>query len=240
MLAGDQLSDIVPQAVDTPPPSIEHTVGDYAFHLDGGKVITSVKAGRSVNRMILDQWRRSGFIRSENYVKSSQFTDNAEYNLTLGGRQEGDSSVVLQVLSGLTLLIIPYSVNTQLDLVYTLEHVESGRSFEAKASDSYRSITQLLLFPISPFAMGGMLRTYKRLADHLYEQLAEQGAFDPDRWPDASTEAPVAPNAMHEGRGNSNEGSAVERLRVLDQLRNDGVITTEEYESKKKEILRDL
>jgi hypothetical protein len=227
MMAGDQLSDIEPRPLKIPPPSIEQTVGDFSFHLDGGKMVTSNKAGRIVNKLILDQWRRRGFITKETYVESSNFTGNADYNLTLSGHQEGDSSVVMQFLSGLTLLILPYSVNTQLDLVYTLEHVNSSKKFEAKAGDSYRMVAELLLLPITPFALGGEMRTYNRLSDHIYDQLAEQGAFDPASWADApSAEAPARP--------------AVERLRLLDQLRDQGVITGEEYERKKREILTDL
>jgi hypothetical protein len=230
-LAGDRLPDIEPRPLGIPPLSIEQTVGDFSFHLDGGKMITSNKAGRNVNKMILDRWQRRGLIAKELYVESSTFTGTAEYNLTLAGHQEGDSSVALQVLSGLTLYLIPYSVNTKFDLVYTLEHVESGRNFEARAADSYRTVTQLLLFPITPFALGGAMRTYNRLADHIYEQLAEQGAFDPATWTDnvASTPAP-----------SSDGPSALERLRALDQLREDGLVSSDEYEEKKREILSDL
>jgi hypothetical protein len=235
-LAGDQLPDIEPRPLGVPPPSIEQTVGDFSFHLDGGKMITSVKAGRTVNRFILDRWQRRGLITRETYVKSSGFSRKAEYNLTLRGHQEGESSVLLQVLSGLTLFIIPYSVNTKFDLVYTLEHVESGQKFEAEASDSYRTITQLLLFPISPFALGGAQRTYNRLADHIYEQFAVQGAFDPATLAKGARAVPAA----SERKGPNDGADAVERLRVLDKLREDGLVTTEEYEAKKSEILGEL
>lgn len=239
-MAGDQLSDIDPRPLKISPPSIEQSVGDFSFDLDGGKMITSNKAGRNVNKMILDRWRKSGFITKDTYVESSKFTRNAEYNLTLAGHQRGDSSAAMQFLSGLTLFLLPYSVDTQLDLVYTLEHVESGRTWEAKASDSFRSITQLLLLPISPFAMGGAMRTYERLADHLYDQLAEQGAFDPLSWGDVPAGAPAVSGATDARQETGVARPAVARLRRLGQLRKDGVITGEEYEKKKREILRDL
>lgn len=232
-VAGGRLSDIEPQPPEMPP-TIEQTVGTFSFHLDGGKMISSNKAGRNINEQILSHWKRRGFIASERYVKSSRFSGSADYNLTLSGHQEGESSVAMQVVSGLTLLLFPYSVNTQLDLVYTLEHVKSGRKFEAKASDGYRTVTQLLLFPITPFAMGGSIRTHTRLADHLYNQLASQGAFDPSSWQDL---APGSP-AVAEDAGAAPE--AVKRLRVLEQLRTDGLLTDEEYKAKKTEILRDL
>lgn len=239
-LAGDQLADIELRPLRTPPPSIEQTVGNFSFHLDGGKMITSNKAGRNVNKLILDRWQKRGLITTETYVGSSQFTGKADYNLTLAGHQQGESSVVMQFLSGLTLFIVPYWVNTQFDLVYTLEHVETGRKFEAHAADSHRTIVELLLLPISPFAMGGAMRTYNRLADHVYDQLAERGAFDPASWTEARdpvatpSDVGVAPNA------DVIERPAVDRMRVLEQLRKDGLVTSEEYERKKQEILGDL
>jgi len=239
-MAGDQLADIELRPLAIPPPSIEQTVGDYSFHLDGGKMVTSNKAGRDVNQMLLNRWQKRGVITKETYVKSSNFTGNAEYNLTLAGHQEGESSVVMQVLSGLTLLLLPYWVNTKFDLVYTVEHVKSGRRFQARASDSFRIVTSLLLFPVTPFAMGGANRTYNRLADHLYNQLAEQGAFDPDSWADIPTDPPVSSGRGDVLPADDDTRPAVERLRLLDQLREDGVITDEEYDQKKREILRDL
>jgi Short C-terminal domain len=85
------------------------------------------------------------------------------------------------------------------------------------------------------------MRTYNRLADHLYDQLAGQGAFEAASWADApSADASAASDARDESQETSNASSAVERLRLLDQLRAEGVVTGEEYEKKKREILRDL
>ena len=204
-------------------------------------MITSNKAGRNLNKVILDRWQKRGVIAQEIYVESSGFTGNAEYNLTLSGHQEGDSSAVMQFLSGLTLFVLPYSVNTKFDLVYTLEHVKTHRRFEARASDSFRMIIELLLLPITPFAMGGATQTYNRLADHLYDQLAAQGAFDTARVNNAPVDvAPAALDATDERLGPSDNRPVVERLRILEQLRREGVVTGEEYEKKKREILRDL
>jgi hypothetical protein len=239
-MAGDQLADIEPRAPGTPPPAIEQTVGDFSFHLDGGKMITSTKAGRNVNQMVLARWKKRGFITRETYVKSSMFTGNADYNLTLGGHQEGDSSVVMQFLSGLTLFLFPYSVNTHLDLTYSLEHVESGRIFEAQVADSFRLVTQLLLLPVTPFAMGGAARTYERIGDHVYDQFVEQGAFDPDSWP----ADPIDDPEMSDGESRAGEIEDArplkDRLRTLQRLHDEGVISDDEYDTGRREILRDL
>lgn len=176
-IAGDQLDDVVP----TPSairPQIEHTVGDFSFDLDGGKMVTSNKMGRSLNDVILEMWKESEFISDHEYVKSSEFSDSSVYRLTLSGNHQGESSIALQILSGLTLLVIPYSVVSKMDLHYSLEHSGTGCVFEANASDSYRTITGLLLLPATPFGLGGGIRTYERIANNLYDQLATQGAFE--------------------------------------------------------------
>lgn len=53
-VAGNQLASPPPE-VAAPPvrPKIEETVGNFSFHLDGGKMITSNKMGRLINQEIL-------------------------------------------------------------------------------------------------------------------------------------------------------------------------------------------
>ena len=247
-VAGDRLPDISP-APPADPPVIEHTVGDFSFHLDGGKMITSVKAGRNVNGEILRRWKKSGFVASHKYVRSSEFSGKADYNLTLEGHQEGESNIALQLISGLTLFLIPYWVHQDHDLRYVLEHVETGRRFEATASDRYTSVVELLLAPVSPFFLGGAMRTWERLGNHLYQQLADQDAFDSSSWP--SEELPRPEPAAASGQG-SIQGAepktasepipepAAARLRRLEALRAEGLISQEEYERKRREILEDL
>lgn len=250
--AGGRLPDISPTLPDEPP-VIEQTIGDFSFHLDGGKMVSSVKAGRNLNREILRRWKHSGYIASQTYVKSSQFSGRADYNLTLEGHQEGESSVGLQVISGLTLLLIPYWVHSDYDLRYVLEHVQSGRKFEAAASDRYTTVIGLLLAPVSLFLQGGAMRTWTRLGDHLYEDLSAQGAFDPSSWPaapiappqqteeapraPASTDPPVPATAPPPA---ATDDRATRRLQRLEQLREKKLISEEEYERKRAEILDDL
>ena len=189
-------------------------------------------------------------------MKSGQFSGNTDYNLTLEGHQEGESSVALQIVSGLTLFLIPYRVNEDHDLRYVLEHVATGRRFEATASDRYTVVVGLLLAPASPFLLGGVMRTWERLGNHLYQQLADQGAFDPASWPTeellpppqaeevapppvpppttpSDTIAPAPPSAV-------GDDPAAQRLRRLEELRGEGLISQDEYERKRNEILDDL
>jgi len=252
--AGDGLPDISP-APPSLPPAIEHTIGDFSFHLDGGKMISSVKAGRNLNQQILRRWKQAGYISTEAYVKSGQFSGRADYNLTLEGHQEGESSVVLQFISGFTLFLIPYWVNSDHDLRYVLEHVQSGRKFEAAASDRYTSVVGLVLAPVALFFQGGAIRTWTRLGDHLYENLATQGAFDPSSWPPAKIQPPAAkspvvvpleesppiePATAPQPPTAESEDRQARRLRRLEELHQQGLISQEEYVRKRSEILDDL
>lgn len=170
------------EAISPPPPAetqtVDQTVGDFEFTLEGGKMVTSNKAGRILNDEILKRWKKQGYIADFTYVANGAFTGNADYNLTLSGSQYGESSIVAQIFSGLTLLLIPYTVNTRYDIQYTLENVKTGDQYSASVEDSYRTIIELLLFLAAPFAGSGASETFDRMGDHLYEQLRTQGAFD--------------------------------------------------------------
>ncbi len=177
-IAGGQLPAIQP----TPPSvraTVEETIGDFQFTLEGGKMITSNKAGRLLNDEILSRWKKRGYIAEHTYVPSSQFTGKADYNLTLSGSQYGDSSIIMQILSGLTLYLIPHSVETWYDIQYTLENVKTGAKLSAAVEDSHATWFELFLIVASPFSMRGVSKTWDSMADHLYEQLHGQGAFGP-------------------------------------------------------------
>ena len=176
--AGGALQPIKPP-LPAAKPRIEQTVGDFEFTLEGGKMVTSNKAGRLLNDEILKRWKKKGYVEESAYVESSRFTGKADYNLTLSGSQYGNSSIAMQILSGLTLLILPYTVDTKYDIQYTIENRRTGQRFSASVADSYHTTIELLLFVAAPVAMRGADRTWNAMADHLYEQLRAQGAFDP-------------------------------------------------------------
>ncbi|MFN2425925.1 MAG: hypothetical protein ABR587_05710 [Candidatus Binatia bacterium] len=175
-MAGNGLRDLE-RATPREVPRVEQTIGDFSFHLDGGKMITSIKAGRLLNDEILGRWKKWGYISSQTYVKSGSFTGAADYELTLGGNQDGDSSIMLQLISGLSLMVIPYYVDTRYNVIYDLRNRHTGATYRAAVSDSHNTIISLLMIPASPFAQGGRTKTWDRIAENLYAQLQTQGAF---------------------------------------------------------------
>jgi hypothetical protein len=177
-IAGGKLPPIQP-AAPSAPGTLEETVGDFSFTLEGGKMITSNKAGRMLNDEILGRWKKQGYIAGHTYVPSSQFTGKADYNLTLSGSQYGESPIGMQIVSGLTLLLIPYSVDSRFDIQYTLENVKTGAKYSAGVEDSYKTWIELFLMFAAPVSLRGETNTFNAMADHLYEQLRAQGAFNP-------------------------------------------------------------
>lgn len=168
-------------AIEPTPPTLrgklEESVGDFSFTLEGGAMVTDNKAGRVLNEEILSRWKKKGYIAEHEYVRSSQFTGTADYNLTLSGSQYGDSSIILQILSGVTLLLLPYPVDTRYDIQYTIENVKTGAKYSAAVEDSYTTWIEFLLLVAAPVSTRGASKTWDHMADHLYEQLRAQGAF---------------------------------------------------------------
>lgn len=177
-IAGGGLPAIRPAAPSVAA-TVEETVGDFSFTLEGGKLVTSIKAGRLLNGEILSCWKKKGYIAEHTYVESSRFTGKADYDLTLSGSQYGESSIAMQILSGLTLFLIPYSVDTRFDVQYTLENVKTGAKYSAAVEDGYATWIELFLFLAAPVSTRGAAKTWDGMADHLYEQLRAQGAFAP-------------------------------------------------------------
>jgi hypothetical protein len=171
--------NLTPLEIEAPTiaPRVEQTVGDFEFTLEGGKMVTSNKMGRTLNDQILKRWVSQGYISGQTYVPSSEFSGSADYNITLSGSQYGDSSVIAQIFSGLTLLILPYTVDTKFDLQYVIENVGTGERYSASAADSYHTTVELLLFLAAPISMRGHTKTMNAIADHLYQQLKDAGAF---------------------------------------------------------------
>jgi len=174
--SGEKLTELKP-LIPMVSPKIEESVGDFTFHLDGGAMVTDNKAGRIINNAILEKWKSNKYISDFIYVKKESFTGDAQYNLTLSGHQEGQSSVAMQIISGLTLFLLPYSVNTSYDLTYKLENVKTGEKYTAKVFEDMSTVMWLLYFPALPFAFVGADNTMENISENIYQNFVQQGAF---------------------------------------------------------------
>jgi hypothetical protein len=178
MTKGTKLGPINPPS-NSIQPMIEHTVGDFAYTLEGGKMVTSNQAGKLLNENILDKWKDRKYIRDHKYVETSAFTGKAGYNLILSGSQYGDSSIGMQILSGLTLTLIPHTVTQNYDIQYTLTDVKTGKKYTGSIEESNKGYIQLFLIFAFPFGVHNQQEMFERMGDHLYNQLYQQGAFQP-------------------------------------------------------------
>jgi hypothetical protein len=176
---GGHLAPISPEKPGLQLP-IQSTVGDFAMTLEGGKLVTSQYMGRQLNDNLLKVWKNKGYIQKYTSVDKGAFKAEVPYHVTLSGSQYGESSIVMQLVSGLTLTLIPYTVDTKWDVQYTLEDARTGKRYSAGVEESMWAIVDLLLFPALPFAFRGEHETFENMADHLYQQLREQGAFTTD------------------------------------------------------------
>src|SRR5690349_1530120 len=168
--AGTKLQPIEPEKPTYLPP-LEYTVGDFAFTLEGGKMVTSNHAGRILNDGIMASWKKRGYISESKYVDGGTFTGTADYNVTLTGSQYGESSVIMQFFTGLTLFLLPSSITQNYDLQYTVEDVKTGKKYQAAVQESDEVIQQLFLLFALPFAGNGHAETLQNMGDHLYDQL---------------------------------------------------------------------
>lgn len=173
---GTKLGPISPPA-NTMKPMVEHTVGDFAFTLEGGKMVTSNLAGTLINQNVMDAWQDKGYIRDHEAVEPGEFTGKADYQLTLSGSQYGDSSIGMQILSGLTLTLIPYTVTQSYDIQYTLADVKTGKKYSGSIEESNKGYVELFMLFALPFSKQNQDAMFGRIGDHLYDQLYRQGAF---------------------------------------------------------------
>jgi len=175
-IAGTKLPPLTPPQPSFQP-HVEYAVGDFSFTLEGGKMVTSHFAGRVLNNDIMASWRQRGYINGEKYVEPGSFSGTADYNVTLSGTQYGESSIGMQILSGLTFFLLPYTVTTNYDIRYSIEDVKSGKKYGAAVQESDETILELFLLLTLPIAQRGHQDTVQRIGDHLYDQLYRQGAF---------------------------------------------------------------
>jgi len=173
---GSKLGPITPPRPDFQP-SVEHTVGDFSFTLEGGKMVTSNFVGRTLNESIMGSWKDHGYIRDAKSVESGAFSGKADYQVTLSGSQYGESSVAMQLLCGLTLFLVPYTVTQSYDIQYTLQDVAAAKTYSASVQESNKTYVELFLLVTLPFAARNQNAMLARMGDHLYDQLYRQGAF---------------------------------------------------------------
>jgi len=180
--------DLLPP-VDVSPspfrPFVEYQISpDFRVSTPGGgyiKMATSNKIGRTLMDGALGRWKKKGYIAGFAYVNPTRgdFTDDSELRLVLGGSATLESDAGLQVLSGLTLMVVPAYGEQTFDITVRATRPDlDGREFQAAAKEGIEEWIQILLLPTMFFAPVVDSEVRARTSDHIYLQLQEQGAFE--------------------------------------------------------------
>jgi hypothetical protein len=153
---------------------IETAVTNFTAHLDGGKMGTSHFFGRVEQQTIVGQWKSAGVVGKEVFQKGETWSGDADYEVVLSGRMHGESNVILQIISGLTLMIIPHYVDQNVDITIKRRDVSTGEVKTAQASYRYYQLVSLVHLPFFPFAVASEVKADKRLAASLWCQMSPE------------------------------------------------------------------
>lgn len=168
-----------------PPPAPEpatplrlaYTVGNFRFALGGGAPELSTLAGGILNDELVAAWADRGIVVEAVELEPGEAPAAADLLLTLNGTQHNDTSFGAQLLNALTLTLWPYSVTQYYDLQIELRELPNGQYWLAQVRDVDRTYIGALMLAALPVADRGHAETVHRMADALYRQLREQGAF---------------------------------------------------------------
>lgn len=157
------------------PPPIETSATEYDFHLDGGKMVTSHFVGKSTLSLITNRWESQDVISHAEYRKNEKWEDDTvDSRVVMSGTRVGHSSILLQIISGLSLMLIPYVVDSVEELEFKRKNLSTGEVTTARAKIRDYKLVSLLFLPFAPFTLAGDMRQSNMLADSVYCQLWEE------------------------------------------------------------------
>jgi hypothetical protein len=175
--SGDKLAEIAPPtAVGLH--SFEFGFRDFEYSLDGGALQSSASKATTFNRTLGNIWIRRGYASTVVQCGRNPSSGVSDYTLVLTGNLDGSSSIGLQVLSGLTLMMIPHVINSHAYFVLELKRQQDGAVFKATVAEDVKQVGWLPLILALPWMEAGFNRAVEKMASHAYKQFADQGAFD--------------------------------------------------------------
>jgi len=160
--------------------TIEIKTGDLIQKLNGTGRNEGVFSGTTV----LDGLGKSMMMRRKNkdiiadYGSSGDLKKNPDYTLTLSGVRNEDGSMAGAVLSGLTLMLLPSSSTLTYDLNLDFVNNHTQKHYSVKAKNAATTWMQILLLPALPFSWIGADNMINDIADHSYDELNKQCAFN--------------------------------------------------------------
>jgi len=160
-------------------PMIEYTIGDdFDYSVDGGALSSSVTMGKRLSTGILGSWKNNNYVSNFHYANRGRFDKSGEYTLILEGRLDGESNIILQILSSLTLFVIPFDIDASANLTFKLENTITGEKYVSKSYETINQTWWIVFLPALPFMYAGENDLYERMSEHVYQDFVAQGAFN--------------------------------------------------------------
>jgi hypothetical protein len=160
-------------------PAIGIKVGDFKQYCDGEidtrDIISNEKMGLNCLAGILNPWENGKLIKEFQAV--GKYKKLPDYTLMLNGSIDEDSSTTLNIVSALTLFIIPSYTTASFDLSFVLINNSTKEEFKKNLKTSFTVWKDLIFLPVFPFFW---IRMDNRITDKsmfMYHQFNEEGAF---------------------------------------------------------------
>lgn len=155
-------------------PDVAYALGAFTFQMNAGAPHPSHFDARLIGGEIFAVWEERG------YVASAERVDDAPAGIavfvTLSGRVHAETSFWAELLNALTLFTLPYPVTNRYEVELALRD-PTGATYVARAETVDETWVGLALLVGLPFAERGHQEEMTRLAEALYAELRDQGAF---------------------------------------------------------------
>ncbi len=164
-------------------PTIKPTIGikvaDFKQYYDGKidyeNVVSNEKMGLNCLAGVLNPWKAEKLIK--NYKAIEKYKKLPDYTLVLNGHINAGSSIALNILSPLTLFIIPSYKTASFNLSFVLINNNTQEEFIENLNTSFTTWVDLIFLPVFPLFW---IRMDNRITDRsmfIYHLFKEKGAF---------------------------------------------------------------
>jgi len=138
-------------------------------------VLSGTTVLKAVSKSMMGRWKSKGLI--SNYAVSGDLKQEPDFTLTLSGVRDEESSILLAVLCGLTLLVIPSNATLIYNLDVDLVDNKTQKGYSVKVKNGITTWTEIIFLPFLPIFWVGSHNAMNDMADYAYEELRKQGAF---------------------------------------------------------------
>ncbi|HJO93945.1 MAG TPA: hypothetical protein QF753_11130 [Victivallales bacterium] len=173
----------IPQVQNKVPitkPDIAVKVGDFKQYYNGKidtrGIISNKKMGENCIKGLLDPWMQDKFIN--NFMSEKQYKKTADYTLVLNGKLHEKSSPTLNIISILTLFIVPSYVKTEFDLSLELTDNKTKQVYKQPFKASFTVWKDLIFLPLFPVFWIRMDNRRFDKSMYLYHNFIKQGTFN--------------------------------------------------------------